>query len=239
MEIKDTLFVIPARGGSKGIPRKNIKLLGGKPLIHYSIEYARLFTDDENICLSTDDTEIIDCANQINLTVPFIRPAEFSTDSASTFSVLHHAISFYQQQGRSYKYMVLLQATSPFREKNHLQEALQLIDNQTDVVVSVVKQHNNPYFNLFEENESGFLKISKGEGTFTRRQDCPPVFAFNGSIYIFNTKALLKAHSFKDFESIKKYEMDEKYSVDIDTLEDWELAEFKYQFHALKNKPQE
>lgn len=230
MKIADTLFVIPARGGSKGIPRKNIKPLAGKPLINYSIDYARLFTEDENICLSTDDQEIIDCANRINLAVPFVRPTEFSTDTASTFAVLHHAISFYQEKGKQYKYLVLLQPTSPFRAENHLAEAFALMDNQTDVTVSVVKQHNNPYFNLFEENADGFLKISKGDGSYTRRQDCPAVFAFNGSIYIFSIPSLLKANSFKDFQSIKKYEMDEKYSVDIDTPQDWELAEFKINY---------
>lgn len=226
METKDTLFVIPARGGSKGIPRKNIKLLGQKPLIQYSIDYARLFADDKNICLSTDDSEIIACASQLNLAVPFVRPAEFSSDTATTFSVLHHALAHYQQANKQFKYLVLLQATSPFRAKKHLEEAFQLIDNETDVVVSVVKQHNNPYFNLFEETQSGFLKISKGEGQFTRRQDVPPVYAFNGSIYIFKVSALVKAQTFKDFEHIKKYEMDEKYSIDLDTMQDWEYCEF-------------
>jgi N-acylneuraminate cytidylyltransferase len=229
MKIADTLFVIPARGGSKGIPRKNIKPLVGKPLIHYSIDYARLFTEDENICLSTDDQEIIDCANQINLAVPFVRPAEFSTDTASTFEVLHHAISFYQAQDKHYKHLVLLQPTSPFREEKHLAEAFALMDDEADVTVSVVQEHNNPYFNLFEENTDGFLKISKGDGSYTRRQDCPPVYAFNGSIYIFKNESLLKATSFKDFTNIKKYVMDEKYKVDLDTINDWNYCEYLLQ----------
>jgi CMP-N,N'-diacetyllegionaminic acid synthase len=229
MQIKDTLFVIPARGGSKGIPGKNIKLLGGKPLIHYSIEYARLFAEDANICVSTDDNVIIQSVNELNLKLPFVRPEEFATDTATTFSVLQHAITFYQKNGIPYKYLVLLQTTSPFRAKNHLQEAFQLLDNETDAIVSVVKQHNNPYFNLFEENEFGMLKISKGDGTITRRQDAPPVYAFNGSIYIFKVESLMKANSFNDFQKIRKYEMEEKYSVDIDTATDWDLAEYKLQ----------
>jgi CMP-N,N'-diacetyllegionaminic acid synthase len=229
MQIKDTLFVIPARGGSKGIPGKNIKLLGGKPLIHYSIEYARLFAEDANICVSTDDNVIIQSVNELNLKLPFVRPEEFATDTATTFSVLQHAITFYQKNGILYKYLVLLQTTSPFRTKNHLQEAFQLLDNETDAIVSVVKQHNNPYFNLFEENEFGMLKISKGDGTITRRQDAPPVYAFNGSIYIFKVESLMKANSFNDFQKIRKYEMEEKYSVDIDTATDWDLAEYKLQ----------
>ncbi|MEA5459175.1 acylneuraminate cytidylyltransferase family protein [Arcicella sp. LKC2W] len=231
MKISDTLFIIPARGGSKGIPRKNIKSLAGKPLIHYSIDYARLFTEDENICLSTDDQEIIECANQINLAVPFVRPLEFSTDTASTFAVLHHAISFYQAQRKYYKYLVLLQPTSPFREGKHLAEAFELMDSESDVTVSVVQEHNNPYFNVFEENQNGFLKISKGDGNYTRRQDCPPVYAFNGSIYIFSISSLLKANSFKDFVNIKKYVMDEKYKVDLDTINDWNYCEYLLQLN--------
>lgn len=224
--IDDTLFLIPARGGSKGIPHKNIKPLAGKPLIHYSIEYARQFTTDENICLSTDDENIIACAKEICLEVPFIRPAEYATDTASSFDVMKHAVRFYQNQGRNYEKLVLLQPTTPFREKEHFIEANTLFDDGTDVVVSVYEVKNNPYFNLFEEDENHFLKISKGEGKITRRQDFPPVYAFNGSIYIFNIVKLLKSQSFKDFSIIKKYEMSEKFSIDLDTPEDWKWAEY-------------
>lgn len=226
MQNPEILFVIPVRGGSKGIPRKNIKPLGGKPLMYYSIEYARLFAADENICISTDDPEIIEYANAINLNVPFVRSTELSNDTASTFAVLHDAVNFYKNQGKNYQQVVLLQATSPFREPKHFEEAIQLMDENTDVVASVTKEHNNPYFNVFEENGDGFLKISKGEGTYTRRQDCPPVYAFNGSIYIFNTSSLMVSSSFKDFQHIKKMEMDEKFKVDLDTMNDWNYCEY-------------
>lgn len=224
--LNDTLFLIPARGGSKGIPHKNIKPLAGKPLIHYSIEYARLFTTDDNICLSSDDEKIITCAKKVALEAPFIRPAEYATDTASSFDVMKHAITFYQNQGKHYKKLVLLQPTSPFREKEHFIEANALFDDETDVVVSVYEVKNNPYFNLFEEDENHFLKISKGDGKITRRQDCPPVYAFNGSIYIFNIEKLQESNSFKDFSKIKKYLMLEKFSIDLDTPKDWEWAEY-------------
>lgn len=223
---EETLFLIPARGGSKGIPHKNIKPLADKPLIHYSIEYARLFTSDENICLSSDDPKIIACANQIGLDASFIRPAEYSTDTASSFEVMKHAIQFYEQKGIKYKKLILLQPTSPFREKEHLMEAFEVFDDKTEVVVSVYEVKHNPYFNLYEESNNGLLKISKGDGQFTRRQDCPPVYAFNGSIYIFDVEKLKVSNTFKDFTKIKKYVMSENFSVDLDSPKDWEQAEF-------------
>ncbi len=224
--MNNTLYLIPARGGSKGIPHKNCKPLAGKPLIHYSIEYARHFAEDADICLSTDDAAIIACAQEIGLAVPFVRPDELATDTSSSFVVMHHAIEFFRAQGKQYERLVLLQPTSPFREERHLTEALALFDEQTEVVVSVVESANNPYYNLFEEDESTFLKISKGAGLYTRRQDCPPVYQFNGSIYVFSVEALLKANSFKDFSNVKKCVMDNRFSLDLDTPFDWELAEF-------------
>jgi N-acylneuraminate cytidylyltransferase len=220
------LFLIPARGGSKGLPGKNIKLLNNKPLLHYSIEFARLFAPDENICLSTDSDEIIACAAQVNLAVPFKRPAALASDTAGSYEVLQHAVSFFENQGKKFDTVILLQPTSPIREKKHLLEALGLYTNALDMVVSVKLSKANPYYNLFEENKEGWLRLSKGEGQFTRRQDIPDVFEYNGSLYIINTRSLREKKSFTDFSSIKKYVMDEQYSIDLDTLQDWEYAEF-------------
>src|SRR5882724_4663709 len=113
------LFVIPARGGSKGIPGKNIKLLHGKPLIHYSIEFARLFSGDENICLSTDSMEIQSVGRNIGLQTVFMRPTQLATDSAGSWEVLQHAASQYGGS-KNYEALVLLQPTSPFRKREHL-----------------------------------------------------------------------------------------------------------------------
>lgn len=223
---KNTLFLIPARGGSKGIPEKNIKFLGERPLIHYSIEYARLFTSDINICLSTDDNRIISCAHEIGLNVNFIRPKKYSTDTANTFSVIKHALTYYQKEGINYTKVVLLQPTSPFRKKQHLIEAMNCFDESLDLVVSVVKSDYNPYYNLFEEVENKYLEISKGIGKYTRRQDCPPVFAFNGSIYIFNALSIENSDMFRDLKKTRKYVMEHIWSNDIDSLMDWEFSEF-------------
>jgi N-acylneuraminate cytidylyltransferase len=223
------LFIIPARGGSKGIPNKNIKELGGKPLIHHSLDYARLFASDEDICLTTDSPLISECAMKIGYHVPFIRPNYLATDESGTFEVLQHAVNYYNDKGLDYDIVVLLQPTSPFREKRHLNDALTSYTSDLDMVVSVKETHSNPYYNLFEETEGGFLMISKGTGDFIRRQDVPPVFEFNGSIYIINTQSLMKANSFKDFKKIKKYIMPPEFSIDLDSMYDWNLAQSMFE----------
>ena len=106
--MSETLVVIPARGGSKGIPYKNIKLLGGKPLIQYSIDLAREIANDELICVTTDDQKIIEVCESLNLHVPFVRPAELSTDTAGSYEVLLHALDFYTKQGKIIDKIILL-----------------------------------------------------------------------------------------------------------------------------------
>ena len=170
------LVVIPARGGSKGIPHKNIKPLAGKPLIYYTIDVARQIVSDDDICVTTDNAEIIDCVENYGLKVPFVRPSELATDTASTYDVLLHALNFYEQQGKHYDAMLLLQNTSPFRTSDQVKEALKLYSNDIDMVVSVKECSANPYYCVFEENSEGFLNISKGKGNITRRQDAPKVY---------------------------------------------------------------
>lgn len=184
------LVIIPARGGSKGIPGKNIKLLGGKPLIYYAIDVARAIVDDTHICVSTDDDQIIRVVEQYGLSVPFIRPTELATDTAGSYGVLLHALSFYESKGEHFDAVVLLQVTSPFRTVNHVREALNLYNKDLDMVVSVKETDSNPYYLCFEEDTEGMLHISKGDGHYTRRQDCPPVYEYNGAIYIINPERM-------------------------------------------------
>ncbi|MBW8242639.1 acylneuraminate cytidylyltransferase family protein [Muricauda oceani] len=221
----NSIVVIPARGGSKGLPGKNIKKLGGKPLIEYTICAAREVFNDEEIVVSTDDLEIKKIVEKTGLKVPFLRPKNLATDVASTQDVLLHIIDFYENQGYSFDVMVLLQPTSPFRTSRHIQEAIDLFyKNQgLDMVVSTKEAKSNPYFSLFEEDANGFLKKSK-EGSFTRRQDCPKVWEFNGAIYVINVTAL-KRNKISEFKNIKKYPMDKKSSLDIDDEFDWLMAE--------------
>ena len=124
--MEDILVVIPARGGSKGLPGKNIKNLCGKPLIVYSIDVARAITIDDNICVSTDDQNIIDVVEIYGLHVPFVRPAELASDTASTNDVLLHAIKFYEDKGKKFNKILLLQPTSPLRTVEQVKEAISL-----------------------------------------------------------------------------------------------------------------
>lgn len=217
------LIVIPARGGSKGVPRKNIKVLGDKPLIQYTIDAAKGVFDDEFICVSTDDFEIKSVVEQLGLKVPFLRPNELASDTAGTYEVLLHAISYYESKGYFPDTLILLQPTSPFRTSAHIKEALKLYHESIDMVVSVKETKANPYYILFEEDRNGYLKKTK-EANFTRRQDCPKVWEYNGAIYIINVKAL-KASAISQFTKVCKFEMDETSSHDIDTLLDWRIAE--------------
>lgn len=219
-----TLFVITARGGSKGIPGKNIKPLGGKPLLHYAIEQARALAADDDICLSTDDIAIAESAMSVGLNIPFMRPDALSTDTAGSYEVLLHALNHYEQTGRLYDALVLLQPTSPFRTAKQIGEAMQLSSPDVDMVVSVTNSKANPYYNLFEEDTNGFLHRSK-PGNYVRRQDAPPVYEYNGAIYVINT-ASLKALPIAEFERVRKYEMDPVTSLDLDTPLDWDFAEF-------------
>ncbi|MBR2154095.1 MAG: acylneuraminate cytidylyltransferase family protein [Bacteroidaceae bacterium] len=219
-----SLVIIPARGGSKGIPHKNIKPLAGKPLIYYTIDVARQIVADEDICVSTDDEEIIRCVEDYGLKVPFIRPAELATDTAGTYEVLLHALQFYERQGKAYDNIILLQNTSPFRQANHVKEALKLYTPDIDMVVSVKETESNPYYNCFEEDETGFLHISKGDGLYTRRQDVPKAYEYNGAIYLINPKSL-KQMPLGKFTKRVKYVMDDMHSVDLDNMIDWKFSE--------------
>lgn len=218
------LVIIPARGGSKGIPHKNIKPLAGKPLIYYTIDTARQIVSDEDICVSTDDQEIILCVEDYGLKVPFVRPSEFATDTAGTYEVLLHALKYYEQQGKTYDVVILLQNTSPFRTPEQVKEALALYNSDLDMVVSVKECSANPYYCVFEENTEGFLNICKGKGNIIRRQDAPKVYEYNGAIYVINPKSLKEMPLYKFTKRIK-YVMDEKSSLDLDTMNDWHMAE--------------
>ncbi len=181
-------------------------------------------TNPEHICISTDDPKIIQISEELGVPVPFVRPAELATDTASTNDVILHAIDFYAQKGIFYEIVVLLQPTSPFRLQQHIQEALALFEPEIDMLVSVFETKSNPYYVLFEEQADGWLQKSK-TGQFTRRQDVPKVYELNGSIYVINVAALKKYGSMAKFTKLKKYIMEPIYSIDLDTPLDWLIAE--------------
>lgn len=227
MNLKEVLVVIPARKGSKGIPGKNKKLLNGKPLIAYTIEAALGIFEKEQICISTDDEEIVLLAESYGISVPFLRPAQLSTDTAGSQEVLIHAFEFYREKGFDAAVVCLLQATSPFRTTKHISEATNAYSTDCDMLVSVVESKANPYFNLMEESSEGFLEKSK-VGNFKTRQEAPKVYELNGAIYFINTTSLTK-QPISSFTKVLKYVMPSAASVDLDLPEDWEYATYLLQ----------
>jgi CMP-N,N'-diacetyllegionaminic acid synthase len=221
-----TLYLIPARGGSKGIPGKNSKPFFGKPLIGYAIETALACAESlADICLSTDDPALAEIGKEYGLEVPFLRPAALATDEAGSWGVMLHALEQMERmRGYGYDALVLLQPTSPFRTARHVQEALALYSPELEGVVSVQEARSNPYFSLFEENAEGWLEKSK-KGIFTRRQDCPRVWELNGAVYVLNTHSLRQHNSLADFQKLRPYEMSRLDSIDLDTPLDWKWAE--------------
>lgn len=217
------LVIIPARGGSKGLTKKNIKELNGIPLINWTINAAREVFEDQYICISTDSEEIKMNCESLGLNVPFLRPVELASDTASTYDVLLHSISFYESKGYFPDTIILLQPTSPFRNSTHIKKALELYTDSLQMLVSVKETQANPYYSLFEEDSNGYLRKSKS-GNFLRRQDLPKVYEYNGAIYVINVEEL-KKNRLNDFTRIKKFEMDQLSSQDIDTILDFMVCE--------------
>ncbi len=221
----DTLIIIPSRAGSKGLPGKNTRKLNGKPLISYTLEFAlNIKSQNDLICVTTNDPKVMKIINNYEEINIIRRPENLSNDTSGMTDVIEHAINFYKQKKIQFKYVLLLQPTSPIRIKNDYLNLIKLIDAKTDMVVSVKESKSNPYFNLFEENRSGFLIKSK-TGSYHRRQDCPKVFEYNGSMYFFKLNSFIKfgLHSMKN---VKKMEMPNERSIDIDDINDWKIAEF-------------
>ena len=219
-----TLFLIPARAGSKGIAHKNRKLLAGKPLIGDSIEVAMQLAPSEDICISTDDREIISIAESYGLSVPFVRPDELAQNNSGSYEVIMHALDYYAARGKVYDTVVLLQPTSPFRTANHVRQAMELYTSSCDMVVSVTEAKSNPYYVMFKEGEDGFLHHIL-EGKFTRRQDAPVIYEYNGAVYVMNVASLREKHV-TAFDRNRKYVMPRSASIDLDTPEDWDYAEY-------------
>ena len=227
-----TLYLIPARGGSKGIPHKNIKLLAGKPLIQYAIEVARQFASDKDICVSTDDEEIKSVAETMGLRVPFLRPDYLASDTASTSDVIVHALDFYAQQGINYDAVVLLQPTSPLRTVQNVKDCLALYAPNLDMVTTVKESSVSAV--LSRENEQGYLEKVVGKSD-VRRQDAEKFYECNGAVYVINAIAI-KEKGLGGFTKIKKCVMAEENSVDIDTMMDWHLAEVIMNMTTYVNK---
>ena len=214
------LGLIPARGGSKGVPRKNIRELAGIPLITHSIQAARDATAIDSVVVSTDDGEIAEVAESHGARVPFMRPSELATDEAPTAPVITHALETLHDAGEAYDSFVLLQPTSPLRTATDIDEAYSLYnDSESDSVISVYPTYDTRW----KRTPEGAKKLNYTDAD-KRRQDRDPEYVINGAIYITDVKQF-----FQTEETItgttKMYEMTERESVDIDTPFDLWLAE--------------
>ena len=218
---KTFLAIIPARGGSKRLPCKNILGLNGKPLIAYSIESGLNSKYIDKVVVSSDDDEILTISKRYGA-VTINRPDELASDIATTFDAIKHTVDNYEK----YDYIVLLQATSPLRDEKHIDEAIELLElKKADAVVSVCKMDHSPLWsNTLDESLSmvGFLK---DEVLKKRSQDLEKYYRLNGAIYICKTEKLLEEKSFFLKENIFSYVMDRKSSVDIDEEIDFKIAE--------------
>ncbi len=220
------LGLIPARGGSKGVPKKNIKLLGKLPLIEYTINSAKASNFLTQIVVSTEDEEIAIAAEVSGCKPPFIRPAALAQDTSTSLEVVQHAIAFFESQNIFFDAVCLLQPTNPFREKEFIDKAIQkFIVSEADCLVSVlqVPHDYNPHW-VFEENQNSLLKIATGESNIiSRRQDLPKAFHRDGSIYITKTEVIKKGSLYGN--AIAYIENNPQLHVNIDTMKDWETAE--------------
>lgn len=219
------LAIIPARGGSKGVPGKNIKILGDMPLIAYSINQTNESQLITKTIVSTDDASIIKIAKEYHAEVPFVRPSELASDAASSISVVQHAIAFFEDKNEFFDAVCLLQPTSPFREKGFIDKAITTFKNTScDALVSVLKvpHEYNPHW-VFEVNESNCLQIATGEKEIIkRRQDLPNAFFRDGSIYLTKVETIKKGSFYG--EKLTYIESNPNLYINIDTQEDWEKA---------------
>jgi len=218
---KTFLAIIPARGGSKRLPNKNILELKGKPLIAWSIEAAKKSKYIDNIVVSSDSDKILDIAKKYSV-ITIKRPDSLATDTASSIDVIKHVVENIKEK---YDYIVLLQPTSPLRNEEHIDEAIEeLIKKNADAIVSVCEiDHPVEWSNVLPENLSMENFISKEN--LKRSQDLPKRYRINGAIYICKTDKFLEEKTLLLEKNIFAYVMDKKYSVDIDDEFDFKLAE--------------
>ena len=219
---------ICARGGSKGVPRKNLRSLYGKPLIAYTIECARLCPDLDRVVISTDDNEIADAARKSGADVPFMRPAHLSQDDSSKWDVFRHLVETLESiDGQRIDVLVDLDTGVPLRQPEDISHCVNILQkSDADVVVTAYEPDRNPYFNMVEIDHDGYAHVSKlSESPITRRQAAPVVFGLSPAVYAIRRDALWQfEHWAQSKLMISPLPRDR--AVDIDTEVDFRYVEF-------------
>jgi N-acylneuraminate cytidylyltransferase/CMP-N,N'-diacetyllegionaminic acid synthase len=225
-----TVFVIPARGGSKGIPHKNIVNLTGKPLIAYTIQAALKSKNSQRVIVSTDDVKIAEVAKSYGAEVPFLRPAELAKDDAPSLLVIQHAVKYVEEnEGHKFDVVVVLQPTSPLRSKEYIDEAVEkLLRTGADSVVTVCEVKHHPFWSFTAKGDNLYPFSKKGI-TIGKRQDLPEIYAVNGAVYALRRDVLFEQNSLygKDTRAVV---MPYEESLDIDNYFDLFIAEMMLKY---------
>lgn len=215
------LALITARGGSKGIPNKNIKLLGDKPLIAWTIDEAKKSSYIDRLILSSDSEDIMHVARSYGCDVPFVRPSELASDTSSSIDAILHALRMIDE---NFDYLMLLQPTSPFRRVEDIDKVIeQAIDCNLELMISVAKYKKHPSYLYKIENNKLIPYIETNKQL--RRQDMPSTYEHNGAIYFSTVEYMLENQTYNTPKATP-YEMYGMANLDIDTQEDWDYAEY-------------
>lgn len=217
---KSVLAIIPARGGSKGVPRKNIRQVAGKPLIAWTIQEARTSKYIDRLIVSTEDQEIAEVVGKLGCEVPFMRPEELSRDETPGIAPILHAIKAIP----GYDFVVLLQPTSPLRCRDDIDRCIELcLSSGADSCVSVCEPDKSPFWMFTVDDQGRMQRLLDNGQTAARRQDLPAVYALNGAVYVADTETLLKEESLVTKNTVP-YLMSKTASIDIDTETDLAIA---------------
>ena len=224
INVKTVLAIIPARGGSKGLPGKNIKALCGKPLIAWSIEQAKKSEYIDRLILSSEYEEIIKVAKECSCEVPFIRPVELAKDGTPGIEPVLHALNTLKEQ---YDYVVLLQPTSPLRTIDDIDGCIErCVEANAPSCISVSETDHSPYWMVSVDEKDALSALLPHYSNVHRRQDLPKVYFLNGAVYIAESNWLMRHKSFRVDNQTIAFFMEKKRSLDIDTEIDFQLCEF-------------
>ncbi len=227
------LAIIPARGGSKRLPGKNIRLLAGKPLIAWTINAAQNSKYIDRIVVSSDSENILDISKEYGAET-IKRPPNIATDSSTSFKVVKHVVDSISE---IYDFILLLQPTSPLRNEHHINEAIEmLVGKKADAVISVSALDHSPLWSNTLPSSGDMKNFLKPEIVNKRSQDLPQYYRINGAIYICRTKILLAEAKFIFDENSYAYKMEQEYSIDIDSLIDFKISEMLLMDTKINNQ---
>jgi len=229
------LGIVPARGDSKGIPGKNVRLLAGQPLLYYTVKAAKGAGIIDRVILTTDSEEIAEVGRGLGLEVPFLRPPELARDDTPMLPVVEHAVASLEKDDWKPEVVVLLQPTAPLRRPEHIVQAVSILrETRCDSVVSVVPvpEHFSPHY-VMKITEGRLIHFLPEGHAITRRQDAPRAYYRDGTVYVTWRNVVMETHSLYG-EDCRPLLLSEEESINIDTMEDWTTAEQRLaQIHKI------